>query len=472
MHNPNPFDFIPFHTHPFLHTAEEFDHLGSQVSGFLEVKLTALTPIHVVGSLERQNKTSNSQFYRQDGAYCIPASTMRGCLRAFVEALTSGWVSQATAEYPKEYTKRHVGFQTFGEYQNQGRTIRRKSPPAIDPVYQPKVQTDGKIDVASYLFGIVAEAINQGDEVLARKGKVWIEDAFLPSQNIVDKRYWVPDIDGDKAFMGGAKPSTSNWWYFQPAEIWKRRTRGHEVAEFIGGKFWGRKFYYHQDPIKCTQYYDEKNGNWQYKSKLHKVYLECMEAQSSTDTFRIYLDHVPEPLVQLLVLALMPGSNIRHKLGYGKAYGYGSIEFTIESAQLRRKNLLSRIPTELQSCQAELETWKSMEWHQGKLAAVGIDKLIDWGALAAFARVLGWQEYNRLLFTYPPFSKTSFMQPVQHTELKQLAPSHIPVSNSMKVNQKEALEIAKALFKLKKPLHFHYYQEQARGWDIISRRKP
>lgn len=79
---------------------------------------------------------------------------------------------------------------------------------------------------------------------------------------------------------------------------------------------------------------------------------------------------------------------------------------------------------------------------------------------------------NRLLFTYPPFSKTSFMQPVQHTELKQLAPSHIPVSNSMKVNQKEALEIAKALFKLKKPLHFHYYQEQARGWDIISRRKP
>lgn len=84
--------------------------------------------------------------------------------------------------------------------------------------------------------------------------------------------------------------------------------------------------------------------------------LECIEATSSSN-FRIYVDRLPKQLLQLLVLVLMPGTNIRHKLGYGKAYGYGSVEFEIVGAKLRGVEQLTRIPSDLSDHHSEILTW-------------------------------------------------------------------------------------------------------------------
>ena len=102
-HYPNPFDFVPFPEAPILRTEEEFDGLGEKLSGYIELEIKALTPVHIVGKVEAHPDAHRSFMYRQNDRPCIPASSIRGCLRAFTEALTAGWVSQATPEYPKVY---------------------------------------------------------------------------------------------------------------------------------------------------------------------------------------------------------------------------------------------------------------------------------------------------------------------------------------------------------------------------------
>ena len=127
-HYPNPFDFVPFPSAPIIRTEGEFDALGEKFSGYLELEIRALMPVHVVGQAEDSTERK-SFFFRQSGLPCIPASSIRGCLRAFTEALTAGWVSRANPEYPKRYRGRHVGFKTFEDYLPASGSRRRSSLP-------------------------------------------------------------------------------------------------------------------------------------------------------------------------------------------------------------------------------------------------------------------------------------------------------------------------------------------------------
>ncbi len=333
-------------------------------------------------------------------------------------------------------------------------------------VFKPTRRGDGKIDLATYLFGIVTEPIAANEGVLTMKSKVWIEDALIPEESMVAGRYWTPDIDSD-AFMGGPKPSRSNWWYFFPAEIWRRRTAGHELAEFVGEKLRGRKFYFHQQPEGPMRYYD-KHGSWPYSSKrpFHRVWLECMERGASTQPFRIYFDGVPLYLAALFVLVLMPGATIRHKLGFGRAYGYGSVAFDVQDVHMRYDSP-GELPARLQPFNLMLGAWDP-----SLLDRYHLSWFIDWRALARLAQILGWQEEDDLLFTYPPFAPHYFMQPITWDDLIDLAPVGGGVRSPMKVTPREARKIAEALWNLKKPIHFRYYQEWAQGWTLIQNRKP
>jgi len=462
-HNPNPFDFVPFAQEPKLLRPEDFDKMGKKISGYLDVRIHALTPIHVVGTYERGQGESHSAMYRQDGSPMIPAASIRGMLRAFMEALTSGWISQATETYPKIYGSRHLGFSLFDDYVDDK---NRHVPPAVGAEFRPTRRPDGQVDLATYLFGIVTEPRRGDEPPLTMKSKVWIEDALVPEEALVTGKYWTPDIDSD-AFMGGPKPSRSNWWYFYPHQIWLRKTEGHELAEFVGEKLRGRKFYFHQPPEGTMRFYD-KNGAWPYSRKrpFHRVWLESMERGTSTHPFRIYFDGVPIYLAALFVLMLMPGPTIRHKIGFGKAYGYGSMALEVLDVFMRY-DIPGSLPAELQPFNLILKGWD-----RELLDRYHLSWFIDWRALTWLARILGWQEDRSLLCTYPPFARHGFMQPVTWEDLKTLAPRDIVVRSPMTVTSREARKIAEALFEIKKPIHFRYYQEQANGWEIIKARKP
>lgn len=471
-HYPNPFDFVPFPPTPFLCKEEEFDAMGDRISGYLGLKIKALTPVHIVGKVEAGPGKNRSFMYRQDDRPCIPASSIRGCLRAFTEAVTAGWASKWNTVYPKVYGKdpdargggRHIGFSTFEEYKPPGRSRGRISPTAVSPGFKPGLG-EGKIDVASYLFGLVIEGKQEGQDDQARRSKVWIEDAYFSPKDVAPPDdLWMPDIEGS-AFMGGAKPSASNWWYFLPAEIWERNSPAGTVVEFVGERFRGRKFYYHQDPIKCVSLYNYPDGRWSYSDRkpFRRVNLESMLEDSVTEPFRIYLDNVPLTLLKLLlmVLFLHPNATMRHKIGYAKAYGYGSIEFKLESAMIRREK--AGIPDTLKRCDIMPESWSEED-----VAKSGLTGLIDRKALTWLARILGWP-HEEILFMYPRFKKGEFQQAVKVEQFTQKVKNHkLP----KKVNFDEACDIASALWDLKRPIDFRLYQEKADNWDKISRRIP
>lgn len=478
-HYPNPFDFVPFPSAPILRTETQFDALGEKFSGYLELEIKALTPVHVVGRVEGDASENRSFFFRQNDQPCIPASTIRGCLRAFTEALTAGWISQATPEYPKKYRDRHVGFMTFEDYIPERSSRSRTSPPAIDPAYKPDASSS-ELDVASYLFGAVIEGKQINNEEQSRKSKILVEDAYLPSETVAFyENWWAPDIEGS-AFMGGAKASASNWWYFEPAEIWKRNLydkdgyplvrsgRRQEVAEFIGNHFRGRKFYYHQDPVACANKYHPDNKYWDYNKKtFHPVHLECMRQDAVTQSFRLYMDGIPRSLFLLLlrVLHLHQEATMRHKIGYAKAYGYGSIEFVLKSAKLR---------TASHGLPKALKLWKitAGSWNENALADSGLTDFIDQNALAWLARILGWPHKN-LLFVYPRYQAREFQQAVKYDQFKRgLEDRGKAVEDKMVVNPQNAREIAEMIWDLKRPIDYRLYQESASGWDIIQGRIP
>ncbi|MDD4651300.1 MAG: RAMP superfamily CRISPR-associated protein [Methanothrix sp.] len=478
-HYPNPFDFVPFPSAPILRTEEQFDYLGEKFSGYLELEIKALTPVHIVGQVEGGADENKSFFLQQDGLPCIPASSIRGCLRAFTEALTAGWVSRANTEYPKKYHGRHVGFKTFENYVPERKSQSRISPPAIDTAFKPGEISDC-LDVASYPFGAVNEAKQLDKEEQSRKSKVWLEDAYIPLEaTTFDQDWWAPDIGGE-AFMGGGKPSASNWWYFEPAEVWKRNLydkdgsplvrsgRRQEVAEFIGDHLRGRKFYYHQDPVACVKKYHPDNRYWAYsKNPFHPVRLECMRQDALTQPFRLYLDGIPRSLFLLLlrVLHLQSTATMRHKIGYAKAYGYGSIEFVLRSAKLR---------TASPGLPKPLKVWKIVagSWSEEALAHSGLTDLIDQTALVWLARILGWPDRD-LLFFYPRYQVQEFQQAIRYDQFKrEIEGRGISVSDKMVVNPKSARDIAETIWNVKRPIDFRLYQERSMGWNIIERRNP
>ena len=464
VHNPNPFDFVPFADYPHLLPEAEFDQMGELLSGYFELSIKALTPIHVIGSQITENGDRRSSHYRQNGEPCIPAATIRGCLRSFIEALTSGWVSQATPEYEYEKWKRHRAYKTFSE--NPPYT----EDPAVNAAYEPQITDGRKLDLASYLFGLVIEKKEGTDSShsdLARKTKIWVEDAYILPDLLDDQQYWLPDMEGD-AIVGGAHPSASSWWYMKPSKppVVECRVVNHgrfKLAEFVGEKYRGRKFYFHQKPENCLPNYLPENWSYPPDHPFRKTALECMKPGSQTKTFRIYVNRVPRRLLTLFTMCLFPG-RMRHKLGSGKAFGYGSLSFDLVGVRLREEDHSTSIPTPLTDWKNEVKNWQRLAWDKQKLSSNHLNNLIDWKALEWLAYILGLKHSGEMIYLYPGFTNGFFQTAVRYERFEQL-------SRGLPINPR-GTDIAKALYATKRTIDFRLYQECSLNWDLIKQRVP
>ncbi len=469
VHNPNPFDFVRFSSAPTLKTIAEFEDGEETYSGYIELKIKALTPVHIVGEKgDRVNK-----FFRTMGSPCIPASTIRGCIRSYIEALTNGWVSQANDNYEKENGRprdvqgRHIGFKLKDALPN--------------PDYIPNPQC-GKIDTATYLFGLVSEK-DDDQESFALKSRVWFEDAFFTEADLEENRYWTPYLDS-RAFMGGGKPNISSWWYFEPGEIRRRNVNQGEfrAAEFVGSKLRGRKFYFHQVPLTCVAFYDpESQTIWHYADpkSFYERSIECVEEGQESQVFRIYINKLPKTILILLILSLLPEDLIRHKLGYGKPFGYGSIEFALEKAMLRLDNNSSKAPDELEDIKDDLMGWLNSARNMDGINQhfPRLNNLIDWNAYTDLKMILCWDETNNITFTYPPFSRPYFSTVLSWNDLIRLIE---PIIGSrigqqpIKVNEMSEIllnRIIDELYQRKKTIEFRKYQSESVNWDEIEKRR-
>lgn len=480
-HHPNPFDFVSFSVPaPRLYSQSVIEDGQKLFSGYMNVKITALTPVHVTGKQVPEvpgRKIAKSNFYKEDNSYCIPGSSIKGMLRGFMEALTNGWVSQAQEEaddlpaYPKVYGitdpshARHLGFDSYKVTENtHGSGRRSKIQPAIPKSY--RFGEGEGVDIPSYLFGSIR------DNKEGARWKIRFEDALFA--NVVAK----PMIDiENSAFMGGAHPSVSSWWYMMPSRICKRsgtlpNGRPYETIEMVGEGAWGRKFYFHQDPEKCINFYTNENL-WPSDPRrpLYKFNIDCFEKASSA-SFRIDFERIPESLLKLLCLCLMPGDNIRHKIGYGKQYGYGSVDFSITDIKFRDVSVPFDVmnPERLAFKDYELPNWSE----RNNLTIAG-KKIMDDQALSEIARILGWEDVyckdKNILCRYPLNRRPYFQTVLQPEEFaaKTAINTHPHVVSNDPAN---GLEIAKKLWSTKKAMHFLLYQAKAIGYHKIMGRTP
>jgi hypothetical protein len=495
-HNPNPFDFVPFlegeEHQPTLKTPDEWtQQYGTLYTGYLTVQIQALTPVHIVGDQEAQRrsylqkgreranyKILTSSFYERNGTALIPASTIRGCLRAFLEAACNCWASQLTPYYEKTYYGRHIGFSVLDVKHPETQKADRKKidanlGSAVPPQFYPTPSGNNAIDLASYLFGCVLPKSEQEESGPGFKGRVIFEDAPIETglaEGDHDYRYGVPDID-DSAFMGGGKPSASSWWYMQPYGIRMRRIKGRpDTCEFIGKGFRGRKFYYHQQPKPCVDWYFDQS-HWPVRSDhpLYRIPMQCLQSGKRTQTFRIYFEELPEQLLNLLLFVLFPGNHIRHKLGYGKAYGYGSIAFEFvqaidnQPAWKIRGNRLSLAERYAQFQQTLATPHELFQACGETLHRLSLEKL---------AQILWYEEQSPLIFTYPPFGRGGFQPGVLAAKLRELVDqktyTQFQAEQLVTLTRVDAKALAEKLIErnLRPALHFDVYQEHAEGYDF------
>ena len=349
---------------------------------------------------------------------------------------------------------------------------------SLPVAYNPESAPNGEIDLASFLFGCVSPEREEVEEKQRGsqgwRGRLIIEDARVPPENLNGEKspHRMPDVD-DSAFMGGPHPSASSWWYQKPYGIRLRPVRNFNVCDFIGAGFRGRKFYYHQDPNRCVDWY-VNSGEWKGR-RDHPVYtfpVECLEVGTTTESFRLYFENVPEVMLKLLLLVLQPGNRLRHKLGYGKAYGYGSINFIVKGGVIRSQETRS---TATFAAEEILQQIHSVLWDDGKLEQIGLNQFLDRKSLEKLAQILRYDEPLNQLFTYPPFDAGGFLPIAREPDLKAALPSTLKGKLSTavhKVTEAEARTIALNLAKQgrRAALHFEVYQESADGYKQIQAR--
>jgi len=479
-HNPNPFDFVPFAKEdPLLKTPEEWLTLGNLRSGRITVKMKALTPVHIVGEQPMSGKNiEKSLFYQCNGKHYIPGSSIRGVLRAFIEAACNGWASQLTPYYKQEKKKHAIGFTVVESETESNANIDSTLPLAIDQHFTVPSSVEKGFDLASFLFGYIpSKPKDKNTFNPAWKGRLTIEDAEVTPEQLSSPESAdcpeVPDLDGQKSFMGGPHPRATSWWYQFPKEIRKDQ---YGAYKFIGSGFRGRKFYFHQNPSQCISYYAQ-TPQWRNNSKGNTLYffpIECLK-QGESVSFDLLFNGIPEELLSLLCFALEPGKNIRHKIGYGKAYGYGSVEFSIETVEYRSKGFKEPKEGAIDEIRASIsEKFKAFSSTGGS----GFTQFLDKSSLDQLSFILWYNANNTLLFTYPFAGSGGFNVDLNQQDRKKhnqelskatedamdsvnLNPPTTGKAMTIKPAEAEAISRHHLLLEHKPALNFKVYQEQS-----------
>ncbi|WP_435548576.1 hypothetical protein [Desulfobacterium sp. N47] len=361
-------------------------------------------------------------------------------IRSFIETLTNSWVSQETDKFPKKANKRYVGFASYSQQNGKDITIG----PAIPVRLHPKIQ-DKKLDLASFLFGVVIEGAKDNS---AYQSRIQFEDIIVPDCNF-HNTIQLPDIPG-KPFIGGPKPVAGNWWYFEPHRVQRRVMPDLQTTLFLGNEYRGRKFYFHQFPDNALSWYDNEN-NW--PQTIYRYPVQTIKPDTDINNCSIYFERIPKALLDLFILALQPGVNIKHKIGYGKAFGLGSIDIAIEKI-----NYYS---------DADFFLNKNEEYNHQIVTTGGFkdkeslyNQYIDKMSLKWLARILSKENMHSLTFTYPPFSRGFFQTPVSWKSYKAV-PSGL-----------DDMQIADKLSNLKQTINFRYYQSKSNNWNLVFNREP
>ncbi|MFQ5519523.1 MAG: hypothetical protein ACE5E3_05945, partial [Mariprofundus sp.] len=132
---------------------------------------------------------------------------------------------------------------------------------------------------------------------------------------------------------------------------------------------------------------------------------ETLDPGQSTAPFRIDFEEVPLNILHFLLWALQPGHRFCHKIGYGKAFGFGSVRMDINGVDIHWKD---GAPYAGESLSDELANRTDLQWTEKSLDSMGVKQFLHLPSVERLARILCYEKALPFTFTYPAFDGTGF----------------------------------------------------------------
>jgi CRISPR/Cas system CSM-associated protein Csm3 (group 7 of RAMP superfamily) len=290
----NPYDFVridwsksPKRERPVWHHRLFGKDAPELYSGQLAVDIIAETPLFIFATQDASsdNIREPARFaYNAQNQYIIPGSTLKGMLRNVFEALSNGCLTLFDERYKGKSREEHIDY-------------KQKVPPKFQ-----HCNDVTNLCIACRTFGMLQER-SQGVFL----GKVNIGDAIINS----DKIYQYDAIY--TTTLMEPKPYHASFYL-------------DEQEQHIAG----RKFYFHHPATKEPMTAD---GPIYFGNRLANRYIQPLDYGSEFH-FRIDFTNLTKDEFNALLQAVVLDENMRHKVGYGKPLGLGTIELRPTSLTL------------------------------------------------------------------------------------------------------------------------------------------
>lgn len=277
----NPYDFVPLDTEhppqrrqPVWHNvlAPNNAHPDTLYSGYLYLYIRAETPLFIrdANSPVQDPEYPGEHIRNKAREQIIPGTSLKGLLRTVVETLCSGCMT--VFHTPREYTQNPV-------------------PPGF--AY---CQHNTSLCIACRLFGMM-QAGQRNAEVFL--GKVNVGDALVYEDSL---RFYAPIYT---AVLDTPKPRHRAFYLDK---------QGRYIS--------GRKFYFHHagEPSTEKRLIEIRNRPGEYRNQ----YIEPLDVGTEFSA-RIDFTNLEADEFAALMLAIALRPDMRHKIGYGKPIGLGSI---------------------------------------------------------------------------------------------------------------------------------------------------
>ena len=277
----NPYDFAridwerpPERRKPIWHNRLVGSAGQKLYSGQMEVDLDVLTPLFIVDPRHDPADDQEPALSIQNDydEYIIPGSSLKGMLRSLVETLGNGCLTL----FDEEYDRRQINYRD-----------------KIAPDFR-HCRDNTNLCIACRTFGMLADREGRGNVFL---GKVNISDALAYKHVLYEPFY--------TGVLVEPKPRHKDFYLEQGEK---------HIA--------GRKFYFHHSPNGKPI---SANGLQFMGGKASNRYIQPL-AKGTQFHFRIDFTNLEEDEFGALLLAVVLENTMRHKIGYGKPLGMGSVE--------------------------------------------------------------------------------------------------------------------------------------------------
>ena len=267
----NPYDFVPIDwNNPPERHHPSLHDQFNGLSGKIEGTITAETPIFIFHSPKRIQFITNGQ-----GQHIIPGSSLKGLFRSLVETLGNGCFLFFDGKYEDKDINDEI------DYTSELPQDFKKC-------------STSELCIACRMFGRIPD---RGDNSNLHLGHVSFNDAI---ENKICEHPAIYTV----ALM---------------------RPKPRHEAFYLNPTQWiaGRKFYFHQPSGIQTERQES-----QYNQHIKPI------DQGSQFTFSVQFTNLKDVELQILLYAIDLEKNMRHKLGYGKPTGLGSVRFDITKLTL------------------------------------------------------------------------------------------------------------------------------------------